>query len=49
MKYFTFERKVRQRAYKEKKNGVFSLVEDKLFFILYFLKSSFTKIVLYNL
>jgi hypothetical protein len=40
MKYFNFDNTVRQRAYSEKENAVLKTVEDKLFFILYFLKNN---------
>jgi hypothetical protein len=40
MKYYTIDGKYRERAYREKSNGVLPLVEDKLFFILYFLKNN---------
>lgn len=39
MKYFTFAGKPRERKYKEKSNGLLVLVEDKLLFIMYYLKS----------
>jgi len=40
MKYFTFDGKQRERAYSEKSNGILPLVEDKLFFIMYYLKNN---------
>lgn len=40
MKYYTIEGKYRERAYREKSNGVLPLVADKLFFILYYLKNN---------
>ncbi len=39
MRYFTFSGKERQRKYREKQNSKLSLAEDKLLFILYYLKT----------
>lgn len=38
MRYFTLSGKPRERRYHEKSNGILPKVEDKLFFILYYLK-----------
>lgn len=46
MKYTNFDGTPRQRTYSEKENAVLKLVEDKLFFILYFLKNNPTQEVL---
>jgi len=40
MRYFNFDGSERQRTYSEKKNGILKEVEDKLFFILYYLKNN---------
>jgi hypothetical protein len=40
MQYFNFDGSERQRAYCEKENAVLKTVEDKLFFIIYFLKNN---------
>jgi len=40
MNHFNFDGSERKRAYSEKKNAVLKLIEDKLFFILYFLKNN---------
>lgn len=39
MRYFTFDGRPRQRKYQEKKTGILPLAEDKLLFILYYLKN----------
>lgn len=40
MRYFTFEGKLRNRNYSEKNNALLPLVEDKLLFILFYLKNN---------
>ena len=40
MQYFNFDGSKRQRTYREKSNAILKLVEDKLFFILYYLKNN---------
>lgn len=40
MRYYTYSGKARQRAYSEKKNAKLARMEEKLFFILYYLKNN---------